>query len=175
MLFFKSWSSVFDIIIMAVILYPSLILLLRISGKRTLSKMNMFDLVITVALGSTVATILLSSTVTFFDGITALAMLILLQFIVTWLGVRSRAFNSLIKGEPQLLYYNGNYIESALKKERINRDEIKQALRAQGIASFSHVEAIVLETDGSLSVVKQNNQTHEFNALTDVEGIPHEN
>ena len=83
------------------------LLLLRVSGKRTLTKMNAFDLVVTVALGSTLATVLLTKSVAQAEGLTAFVLLIFLQFVLTWLSVRSRAVSRLVKSEPTLLVYQG--------------------------------------------------------------------
>ena len=84
-----------------------LLLLLRVSGKRTLTKMNAFDLVVTVALGSMLATVLLAKSVALAEGLTAFVLLIFLQFVLTWLSVRSRAGSRLVKSEPTLLVYQG--------------------------------------------------------------------
>ena len=83
------------------------LLLLRVSGKRTLTRMNAFDLVVTVALGSTLATVLLIKSVALAEGLTAFMLLIFLQFVLTWLSVRSRAVSRLVKSEPTLLVYQG--------------------------------------------------------------------
>ncbi|WP_054636533.1 DUF421 domain-containing protein [Thalassobacillus sp. C254] len=164
-MFFEDWEGIIRVVIISLCIYPLLIFMLRISGKRTLSKMNMFDFIITIALGSTVATILLNEEVTYAEGVAALAMLIILQFIVTSLSVRVSAVNRLIKAEPRLLYYDGNFNIEAMKKERINKDEIKQAVRTNGQPSLHHVKAVVLETDGSLSVIQGE---EEGEALKDV-------
>ena len=81
------------------------LLLLRVSGKRTLTKINAFDLVVTVALGSTLATVLLTKSVALAEGLTAFVLLIFLQFVLIWLSVRSRAVSRLVKSEPTLLVY----------------------------------------------------------------------
>lgn len=104
-MFFDNWKDIFRIATMAVILYPALIFILRISGKRTLSEMNMFDLIVTVSIGSTVASTLLSSEVSFWEGITALSLLIFLQYAVAWMQVRSNKFAAIVNGEPQLLFF----------------------------------------------------------------------
>ena len=83
------------------------LLLLRVSGKRTLTRMNAFDLVVTVALGSTLATVLLTKSVALAEGLTAFVLLIFLQFVLTWLFVRSQAASRLVKSEPTLLVYQG--------------------------------------------------------------------
>nr|WP_238943156.1 DUF421 domain-containing protein [Planococcus beijingensis] len=96
--------------------YVGLVIFLRISGKRTLTKLNAFDLVVTVALGSTLATILLDSSISLLEGLTAFALLILLQYVITLLAVHSDWFNNVIKSEPRLLFLNGQFIRSAMKK-----------------------------------------------------------
>src|ERR671917_23739 len=106
-MFFDSWAGLGRVAVVGVVAYVVLVLLLRISGKRTLSKMNAFDLVITVALGSTLATVLLSSSVALVEGLLAFALLIFLQFAVTWLSVGSSAFRAFVKNKPKLLFYEG--------------------------------------------------------------------
>jgi uncharacterized membrane protein YcaP (DUF421 family) len=86
-----------------------LVAVLRISGKRTLAKMNAFDLVVTVALGSTLATILLSKDVALAEGVLALAVLVLLQFVVAWSAVRSRLVRRLAKSSPQIVLSQGRF------------------------------------------------------------------
>ncbi len=135
--------------------YVSLILVLRTTGKRTLSKMNAFDLVVTVALGSTLATSMLSKDIALLESILAFALLCSLQLVVTWLSVRSEKIARIVKSEPQMLFYKGSFLDSAMQKERVVRDEALQAMRSQGLDSLEDVEAIVLETDGTFSVIKQ--------------------
>ena len=87
MFFFDTWLALGRTAVVGVLAYLALVFLLRISGKRTLSKMNAFDLVVTVALGSTLATVLLSKNVALANGVLAFALLIGLQFAITWLSV----------------------------------------------------------------------------------------
>ncbi|PKH11586.1 DUF421 domain-containing protein [Planomicrobium sp. MB-3u-38] len=149
-----TWSSFTRIVTVGFLAYSGLVFFLRISGKRTLTKLNAFDLVVTVALGSTLATILLNNKISLFEGLTAFGLLIGGQYIMTFLAVRSKTFNKFIKSEPKLLYLNGNFLEDAMKKERINRVEILQSIRNQGKGSLEEVQAVVLETDGSMSVIQ---------------------
>jgi uncharacterized membrane protein YcaP (DUF421 family) len=116
--------------------------------------MNAFDFVVTVALGSTLATVLLSKDVTLAEGVTAFALLIGLQFVVTWLSVRWPIVRRLVTAEPTLLLYRGQFLPDAMKRARMTREEVRSAVRSQGIASLDAVEAVVLETDGSVSVVQ---------------------
>ena len=146
-------DSFIRIVTVGFLAYIGLIIFLRISGKRTLTKLNAFDLVVTVALGSTLATILLDSNISLLEGLTAFALLILLQYVITFLSVHSNWFNNVIKSEPRLLLLNGQFLRSAMKKERIKEIEILQAIRNSGSGSTEKVTAVVLETDGSLSVI----------------------
>ncbi|MDQ2691989.1 MAG: DUF421 domain-containing protein [Chloroflexota bacterium] len=152
-MFFHNWTDLFRTVVVGVCAYGALLFLVRISGKRTLSKMNAFDLIVTVALGSTLATILLSNDVALAEGVLALGLLIVLQFIITWLSVRSETVSRLVKAEPRLLFHKGKYLQSAMKAERVNKEELLQAMRSEGIGREEQVEAVVLETDGSFSIV----------------------
>ena len=151
-MFFDSWSGLVRVVVVGTCAYVALIALLRISGKRTLAKLNAFDFVVTVALGSTLATVLLSSDVALAEGVTAFALLVGLQYVVAWASVRSPRVERLIKAEAVLLYRNG-FLHGPMRRARVTKDELRQAARGQGHAGLSEVAAIVLETDGSLSIL----------------------
>jgi uncharacterized membrane protein YcaP (DUF421 family) len=150
---FDSWLGLGRVLLVGTLAYVALVLLLRITGKRTLSKLNAFDLVVTVALGSTLATVLLSKSVALAEGVLAFGLLVFLQYAVASLAVRSPRFQALIKAEPTLLLHRGRFLEGAMRAERITREEILAALRASGAAEVRGVGAVVLETDGTLSVL----------------------
>ncbi|MHB0774233.1 DUF421 domain-containing protein [Halomonas sp. WWR20] len=155
LIFFDSWQAVVRTGVLAVLAYASLVALLRLSGRRTLSKMNAFDLVVTVALGSTLASVILSKNVTLSQGVLAFALLIGMQYAVTWTSVRVPWVRQVVTGEPALLFYQGSYLPAALKQARVTEDEVRSAMRASGFAAMDDVQAVVLETDGSFSVVPQ--------------------
>jgi uncharacterized membrane protein YcaP (DUF421 family) len=134
-LFFTSWTSLGRTLLIGVVAYVGLLLLLRASGKRTLSKMNAFDLIVTVALGSTLATVLLSKDVALVDGLAAFSLLIGLQFGITWLSVRLKLVSDLVKAQPTLLVYQNRFLPQAMQAERVTEVEILAALRAQGISN----------------------------------------
>ena len=152
-MFFDSWSGLLRVLVVGALAYVALVGLLRVTGKRTLAKMNAFDLVVTVALGSTLATVLLSKDVALAEGVLAFALLAGLQYVVAWLSVRSKPFRQLIKSEPRLLVSSGEILDGAMRDERVTRDEILSAARSSGYAGLEDIEAVVLETDGSFSVV----------------------
>ena len=170
-MFFDGWGGLVRVAVVGVLAYAGLVLLLRISGKRTLSKMNAFDLVVTVALGSTLATILLSSAVALAEGLLAFVVLIFLQFAVTWLSTRTSTVRRLVKNEPRLMVYEGKLLPDALRAERVTVEEIEAALRQQGMADLEDVGAAVLETDGSVTVVPRSG-LGRGSALGNVVGKP---
>ena len=153
--FFDGWLPLAHTLVLGVTAYVCLILMLRFSGKRTLSKMNAFDLIVTVALGSTLATVLLSKDVSLVQGVVALALLICMQFVVTWVAVRFSWFRRLVTSEPMLLAYDGAFLHEALKRARVTPAEVMAAVRAAGFGQLSEVGAVVLETEGSCSVIKR--------------------
>lgn len=167
-MFFSGWSTLLRTLVIGVLAYINLIVLLRISGRRTLSKMNAFDLIVTVALGSTFATILLNRDVSLAEGTLALALLIALQYLVTWTSVRVGWIRRLVTGEPALLLYQGQMLGGAMRASRVTEDEVRSAIRTSGIASIESVQAVVLETDGSFSVVK-NSEAETASSLSGVE------
>jgi len=130
-----------------------LVVLLRASGKRTLAKLNAFDLVVTVSIGSTLATVLLNRSISLSEGVLAFALLIGLQYLVAWLSVRSTRFGNWVKSEPTLLVYEGRILPQALRTQRVTQEEVMASLRSAGLARPDETTVVVLETDGSLSVV----------------------
>jgi uncharacterized membrane protein YcaP (DUF421 family) len=167
-MFFDSWTGLLRVLVVGVCAYSALILFLRLSGKRTLAKLNAFDLVVTVALGSTLSSVILSKSVALLEGLLAFSLLIALQFIITWLSVRSEGFKRLIRAEPTLLVFKGRFLEDVMRDQRVTRDDLLSAIRAQGAGDLSTLAAVVLETDGSISVVR--NAPDASNSLSDVDG-----
>lgn len=101
---FDTWYDIWRLGVVGTAAYAGLVILLRTTGKRTLSKMNAFDLVVTVAFGSTFASAILSSEVSLSEALAAFALLCGLQCAVTYLSVRSERFQRLIKAELTLLF-----------------------------------------------------------------------
>lgn len=149
---FQGWPGLVRTLLVGVLAYVSLVAMLRISGKRTLAKLNAFDLVVTVALGSTLSAILLQESVALAEGALALALLILLQYLVSALSVRSPAFAQAVRSEPALLVRDGRYCLAAMRRERITQDEALSAIRSSGGLSIDEARSVILESDGTLSV-----------------------
>lgn len=171
-MFFDSWYDLGRVLLVGALAYVALVLLLRLSGNRTLSKLNAFDLVVTVALGSTMATVLLSKDVSLTEGVVAFATLIGLQFLVTWTSVRVPWVSRLVKSEPVLLFHNGHFLPQAMRRARLIQEEVLAVLREQGVARLDAVEAVVLETDGSLSIIRRTDKPPETLSNVQVPSAP---
>ncbi|MEM8675114.1 MAG: YetF domain-containing protein [Cyanobacteria bacterium P01_G01_bin.67] len=156
-------------IILGTIAYIAIIFILRISGKRTLSKWDSFDFVVTIAFGSILSSILLSTKDSFGTGILGFALLVLFQYILTWISARSSWIQKLVKAEPTLLFYKGQLKYDVLKQERVAEGEVLAALRASGIGAVEAADAVILETDGSFSVIT-NLSNSTASSLKDVRG-----
>ncbi|MBI1407551.1 MAG: DUF421 domain-containing protein [Caulobacter sp.] len=151
--FFDSLASLGRVVVVGIPAYLALVVVLRISGKRTLAKLNAFDLVVTVALGSTFATVLLSKDIALSEGVLAFLLLVGLQFVVAWGSKRWSSVADLGKSAPRAVLVDGAFREDAMRSERITRKEILSAVRGAGQGDLSRIAAVVLETDGSLSVI----------------------
>lgn len=152
-MWFDSWSDLVRILAVGTAAYIALVVLLRASGKRTLAKLNAFDWVVSVAFGSTLATVLLSTDVSWSEGAVAFALLAGLQYVVAWTTTWLPGGRSVITARPTLLLENGTVLADALHEQRITVSELRQAIRGSGSGDLDTIAAVVLETDGSLSVV----------------------
>lgn len=165
---FDSWADIGRTLLVGPLVYLVLIVMLRVSGKRSLSKMNAFDFVVTVALGSTLASTLLSKDVSLAESVTAFTVLLGSQFVITFASVRSERFQGLVKAVPTLLYHRGTFLRAAMRRERVSREEVLAAARAGGFLSLDEVAAVVLETDGSFAVMGVNDDASPASALANV-------
>ena len=165
-MWFDTWKDIARVLIVTAASYATLVLILRVSGKRTLAKLNAFDLIVTVALGSTLATILLNTDVSWSEGAAALLGMAALQFLVAIVTVRIPGIRKVVTSQPTILVRDGEYLEDAMRRQRVAHSEIRQAVRATGVGDLAKVAAVVLESDGTLSVV-QTPQLGDGSALQD--------
>jgi uncharacterized membrane protein YcaP (DUF421 family) len=155
MIFFDGWQPIVRTLVIGPLAFVSLILLLRTSGKRTLSQLNAFDFVITVALGSLLATVIVTEDVTLLAGVVAFTVLIALQFVITWVSVRVRRFERFVKAEASLLYRSGEMQRVAMRRCRVTEREVEATVRRAGLPNLDAAGAVVLEADGSVSVIER--------------------
>lgn len=170
-IFFNNWAGILRVAVTTIFAYFTVIVILRISGKRTLAKMNAFDFVVTIALGSVLGAIILNKSIPLAEGILAIILLVLLQYGLTYLSARNENFKQLISNQPTLLFYKNNLLEDEMVKQRISREEINKAVREGGFHSFEGVEMIILETTGDLSVIGKKETSFDPALLQGVENF----
>ncbi|MBC7278826.1 YetF domain-containing protein [Nocardioides sp.] len=168
-MWFDTWHDLLRIVVVGASGYATLVLLLRLSGKRTLAKLNAFDFVVTVALGSTLATILLDSRTAWADGVVALATLVVLQLVVAALTAWTRSGRRLLTAGPSVLLRDGVADTAAMRRQRVGMDELRQAVRGTGTGDLSQVAVVVLETDGTMSVIPRS-QAGDLSSLGGLDG-----
>ena len=153
----QTWLSepdrVLHVALSCFVFFVFIIFLTRVSGKRTTANMNNFDWIITVGIGSIMASGILLRNVAMLDALIAVLVLGLLQWCTTWLASRSRRFARIVKPRPRLLLHAGTRREDAMKSERITADELDAALRGAGLSCRDGAACVVIEANGQLSVI----------------------
>jgi uncharacterized membrane protein YcaP (DUF421 family) len=170
--FFNSWENVFQAALTALLGFLLLVAIGRIYGKRATSRMNNFDWMITVAIGAIFATTIIRKDVAFIEGLGAIAVLLTLQFAVTFSVSHWKWAEWLFLSKPRLLYHRDSFLENAMKRERIARQEVVSAAREQGLPSMKSAHAVVIESNSVLSVVPDSDQD-EIDIIDDVTGSDH--
>ena len=154
-LFFDGLGPLLRIVVAVPLVYAAVILFVRLSGKRTTGQMNGFDWIVTVAMGSLVATGISSRSTPLVDTLFAIGLLLALQYAVTRAVRRHPKVADLVKSEPRLLVSDGRFLPSAMATERMAESEIMAAVRGHGIGSLEDVAAVVLECDATISVLRR--------------------
>lgn len=156
-IFFQDWQGIIRAAVTTVTAFITLFLFVRLSGKRTLAKLNAFDFIVSIALGSTLSDIMLA-TVPVAEGAVVLLLIIVLQYIFAFLARSSHQMEKIINTEPRIVFYDGRFIEKTMAAETITKEEIYSAIRAAGIDQINEVKAVVMELNGTLSVVKKSSE-----------------
>ncbi|WP_300376197.1 DUF421 domain-containing protein [Henriciella sp.] len=169
-------SDLLRVILSAPIMYLTIVLLIRISGKRSTSQMNNFDWIVTVAIGSLAASGIVLKGVTVLESIGGIATLLLLQWTLTKSILHSRFVSRLVKAEPVILLQNGEFRDKAMLTERVTKREVMSALRENGLVDPDDAQWVILETDASMSVIprvsKKVSRARAVDFIDGIEGIP---
>lgn len=169
-IFFENWTKVWNVVLMTFISFIILFLFIRISGKRTLAKFNAFDFVVSVALGSTLAYMMLAM-VPLVEGTLVLLIIIGLQYFFAKLVRLSGRMEDVINASPRMLFYKGQFLEDNMRKEVITMKELFSVIRQEGVSNLEDVLAIIIEANGELSVVKKSDYVDGVSSLSDLKQI----
>lgn len=169
-LFYDGMGGLLRTVFSAFIMYSAVILSVRIFGKRSTSQMNNFDWIVTVAIGSLMASGVLLSDVTVLESSAAIYALLGLQWVLTKIMINSDTATKIVKSEPTLLLHRGQLLRDAMHKERLTEAEIHAAIRTAGYSRIEDVQWVILETNSQLSVIGADQPLSDPNMLDHVAG-----
>jgi uncharacterized membrane protein YcaP (DUF421 family) len=153
--FFSGWGPLVRTAVSTSAAYLILVVLLRLAGPRVLAKWYAFDLVVTVALGSSFASNVLSKDTTVAQAAIGFALLIGLQFVVSWTVLHWSAVRVVVNPQPRLVLLDGAFQDESMRRQRVAEADVRAAARQHGFASLEDVGAVILEADGTFSVIKR--------------------
>jgi uncharacterized membrane protein YcaP (DUF421 family) len=144
-----------DLVLRTMLAFGALLLLTRIIGRRELSSLQPFDLILLIVLGDAVQQGLTQDDYSLTGAMLAIGTIAVLQVFVSWIGFRFPSARPVLEGTPIVVVQDGEVIERNLARERLSVDEVREAARQQGIAHLSEVRWAVLETSGQISFIKR--------------------
>lgn len=159
-----SFQSGLMVIVSTLGIYFALILFTRIAGVRTFSKMSSFDFAVTVAIGSLIASTILTKSPPLLQSVVAMGTLFLIQMIIA--GVRDLSFvQEIVDNKPILLMKKTEMLKENMKKAKVTRQDILGKLREANVTQLSQIKAVVMETTGDISVLHHHEKDHELDEM----------
>ena len=150
---FESQVPLLQIVLRTLLVYGAVLLGLRLAGKRELGQMTPFDLVVILLIANAVQNAMVGPDTSLTGGVVAAGALLVANFLLATARDRIPFLRRAVEGHPVLLIHDGQFIESHLRSEEVDREEVLMALREHGVERPEDVRIAVLETDGSISVV----------------------
>lgn len=148
-----------EIILRTAVIYFTLLISMRIAGKREIGQMNIFDLVVLLLIANVVQNAMVGKDVSLTGGVLAAVVLLALNAGLAWLRLRFPGLRKWVEGTPTLLILHGEQFNKNMEREGIDSETLETALREHGIVDKKDVEMAVLEIDGTISVVPKGEHT----------------
>jgi len=149
-----SWHTLLDVAIRTSVVYVALLAGLRLTGARQLGQMSAFDLVLLLIIANAVQNAMVGPDTSLAGGLVAAGVLVGWHRVIGWWRLRSRGFAKLLAGEGIMLIHAGKVLEAHCRRAGITRAELLQALREHGVVAVGDVTLAVLEPDGTISVIR---------------------
>lgn len=171
--FAASPESLLAIALTAVGVYAAVLAYTQLAGLRSYAKMSSYDFAMTVAIGSIIASSVLTESPSLVQAVVALGMIFGLQYLVGRLRRQLPWFKSMVDNQPVLLMKGDTFLRDAMRQERVTEDDLWAKLRQAGVLDLSQVQAVVLETTGDVSVLTgtPGEESLEPRLLTGVRGV----
>jgi len=147
--------SIPQLLFRAIAVYLFLVVGLRLAGRREMAQLTTFDLILLLILSNAVQNSINAGDNSLGAGLISALMLLVLNWVVGWAAYRWPAFERLIQGRPMVMITDGKIHFRNLRRERITLEELRSALRKQGIEAVSECRHALLESDGTLTAIKK--------------------
>jgi uncharacterized membrane protein YcaP (DUF421 family) len=144
-----------DIALRAIALYVFVVFVMRMIGRRELSTLTPFDLVLLIVLGDAIQQGLTQDDYSVTGAVVAVSTLAIMQVTTSYVSYRIKPFRRVVKGEPIILIEDGKLLNQNLRRERITADDVAEEMRAQQIATFDQVQWAILESNGTISFIQK--------------------
>jgi len=144
-----------DIALRAIALYVFVVFVMRMIGRRELSTLTPFDLVLLIVLGDAIQPGLTQDDYSVTDAVVTVSALAIMQVTTSYISYRVKPFRKILKGEPIILIEDGKLLNQNLRRERITADDVAEEMRAQQIAAFDQVQWAILESNGTISFIQK--------------------
>ena len=145
-----------DVVIRAALMYCFLLFITRVVGRRELSTLEPFDLILLIVLGDLIQQGVTQSDYSFTGLMLAAGTIAIMQTSVSWIGYRSpKKAGLVLEGEPIVIVQDGKCLERNTKRERIRKEEVLESARKNGIGSLDEIEWGILETSGEMTFIQK--------------------
>ena len=162
------WQQVLGISLSAVGFYLGLMLFTRLMGLRSFSKLSSHDFAMTVGIGSILASTVLADSPSLLQGLFAVAMLFVIQGVISIIRRKVKPLKALIDNQAIILMAHGEYFWDNLKEANLSTSDVQEVLRKNGLKSKSEVFAVIMETTGDMSVIKNDDTTPDWSLFDDI-------
>jgi uncharacterized membrane protein YcaP (DUF421 family) len=144
-----------DLAIRAILLYLFVVFVMRVVGRRELSSLTAFDLVLLIVLGDAIQQGLTQSDYSVTGAVIVVSTFAVLQVGTSYLGFKSKRIRSVLEGQPIVLIEDGRLIDGNLRRQRLTPDDVAEEMRLQQIMSFTDVAWGILESNGRISFIEK--------------------
>jgi len=138
--------------------YLFIVIAIRIFGKKELAQLSVVDLVFILLISNAVQNAMVGPDSTLTGGLAAATTLFIVNYVLKYLQYRFPRFGKIVQGDATMLVYQGEIIESHMKRAKISMDELMEAVREHGVKSVKEVDIAIMEVDGSISVLSEKYQ-----------------
>lgn len=166
--FLIEWQQALGIALSALGFYLGLMLFTRLIGLRSFSKLSSHDFAMTVGIGSILASTVLSDKPSLLQGLFAVGILFLIQGLVSIIRRKVKPMKALIDNQPIILMAHGTYFWDNLKEANLSTSDVQEVLRKNGLKSKTEVFAVIMETTGDMSVIKNDSTIPDWSLFDDI-------